>query len=91
MSEVPPHASANHFSLADLLREQARDLYDAERSHRAHLGALDRRGVAAELAGYLEKIADDISDNIEILTEICRLLQVSPESNITIHTTEHKP
>lgn len=79
MNEVTSPASANHFFLVDLLREQTRDLYDAEKRHRSHLEALDRRDMLAELAEYFDKLVEDTSDNIQILEEVCRLLDVPPE------------
>jgi ferritin-like metal-binding protein YciE len=78
MNEETPAARGKRFTLADLLREQARDLYDAEISHRDALRTMDRLSAAPDLSEYLAKIADDTAENLEALDAICRLLEVPP-------------
>jgi ferritin-like metal-binding protein YciE len=78
MNDDPSTARKNRFTLADLLSEQTRDLYDAELAHREVLRTLDRLSASPDLVEYLARIADDTAENLEILDGICRMLGVPP-------------
>lgn len=78
MNDPRPNSSCKKFTLADLLCEQTRDLYDAENRHRETVRQSTFQAVTVELTEYLAHIMDDADENISTLEEICALLEVPP-------------
>ncbi len=68
-----------HFTLRDLLEEQARDLYDAETEFSSFLSEL---GMAANSKGLHERVTrlrSDTLKNIADLEAVCGILGVPPD------------
>ncbi|WP_411827670.1 DUF892 family protein [Luteolibacter sp. AS25] len=73
-----PDNSKNSFTLLDLLKEQSRDLYDAETEFSAFLGKMDRAVDNSALHELMESISVKARENIADLEEICSLLDINP-------------
>lgn len=66
------------FTLSDLLKEQLRDLYDAETQYERLLPNLIKSATSSQLRKHLEAIALHTRENISHLAFICGLLGVPP-------------
>lgn len=65
-------------SLTELLKEQVRDLYDAEIQYRAKLPDMIDRATHRGLQKALLNISDDVSETIERLQTVCSELDTPP-------------
>jgi len=62
----------------ELLKEQVRDLYDAEIQYRAKLPDMVERATHGGLREALLDISDDTSETIEVLQTVCEGLDTKP-------------
>ena len=76
MSESTPKQPP--YSLLDVLKEQTRDLYDAEREYSAFLSDLTRAARDDNMREIISGIATDNMKNISDLEAVCELLGVEP-------------
>lgn len=67
------------FNLKDLLREQLRDLYDAERQYGTQLPEMVAKATSSHLQEKLREVSDRAVHNTEELAHACQLLEVAPE------------
>lgn len=72
------HRNSNRFGLLDLLREQARDLYDASCRFRDVLDELRLIAVSPELGELLKETHAEWSDGVSAIEEACEILEVPP-------------
>ncbi|MEZ0389781.1 MAG: ferritin-like domain-containing protein [Verrucomicrobium sp.] len=75
-----PSSSARPlFNLKDLLSEQLRDLYDAEKQYAAQLPEMIDRATSTHLQDKLREVAEQVTHNAEELAHVCNLLEVPPD------------
>lgn len=75
------------FGLKDLLKEQMRDLYDAETHYGKMLPNLIRTATSPELIERLQAIATQTQSNASHFVEICNALEVPP-TGVTCHAMD---
>jgi ferritin-like metal-binding protein YciE len=67
------------FNLRDLLGEQLRDLYDAERQYAAQLPQMVGKATSSYLRDKLQEVSERVPQHAELLAQACELLEVPPE------------
>ena len=70
------------FSLGDLLREQLRDLFNAEENYHRHLASFISTATSPKLRQQFELIEQNTRHNIQSLADLCRQLEV-PAHGVT--------
>ncbi|WP_166442916.1 DUF892 family protein [Phragmitibacter flavus] len=68
-----------YFSLEDLLREQLRDLFNAEENYNRHLASFITTATSIKLREQLKTVEGVTRQNIKLLAEMCNELGVPPQ------------
>ncbi len=75
------------FGLKDLLKEQVRDLYDAETQYAAMLPTLARVATSGALKDFVKASLEKTQDNASRLAQVCDLLGV-PATGVTCYAMD---